>query len=42
MSEFLAEILYAYRKHPDLGWQDAARREAREMKAALWRASGLG
>ncbi len=35
-------ILYAYRKHHDLSWQDAAREEAREMKVALWRASGLG
>ena len=35
-------ILYAYRKHADSDWQDAARQEAREMKAALWRAAGLG
>jgi orotidine-5'-phosphate decarboxylase len=34
-------ILYAYRKHGDVTWQDSARREAREMKAALWRAAGL-
>jgi len=34
-------ILYAYRKRPG-GWQKAALQEAREMKAALWRAAGRG
>ncbi len=33
-------ILYAYRKHPALSWQDAAATEAREMKAALWKTAG--
>ena len=35
-------ILYAYRKHAGMPWQEAARREAREMKAALWEAAGRG
>jgi len=35
-------ILYAYRRHADLTWQEAAHREAGEMRAALWRAAGLG
>jgi len=35
-------ILYAYEKRPGTAWQDAARSEAREMKAALWRAAGRG
>jgi orotidine-5'-phosphate decarboxylase len=35
-------ILYAYRMHGDVTWQEAARRETQEMKAALWRAAGLG
>lgn len=34
-------ILYAYRSHPG-HWLDAALREARDMKAALWRAAGRG
>ncbi len=33
-------ILYAYRRRPDTSWQDAAALEAREMKAALWKAAG--
>jgi orotidine-5'-phosphate decarboxylase len=33
-------ILYAYRKHGDVSWQEASEREAREMKAALWGAAG--
>jgi orotidine-5'-phosphate decarboxylase len=33
-------ILYAYRKHPQMSWQDAALRETQEMKAALWKAAG--
>ncbi len=32
-------ILYAYKKR-DMGWVDAARAEAAEMRAALWRAAG--
>ena len=35
-------ILYAYRKYPDMHWLDACRREAREMKDALWKAAGRG
>ena len=35
-------VLYAYRKRPDLSWQDAARAEVREMREALWRAAGRG
>ena len=35
-------ILYAYEKRPGIAWQDAARSETREMKAALWRAAGRG
>jgi orotidine-5'-phosphate decarboxylase len=35
-------ILYAYRKHAGIPWQEAARVEAQEMKAALWRAAGRG
>lgn len=31
-------ILYAYRKRPDVSWQEAALQETREMKAALWKA----
>jgi len=34
-------ILYAYRQHPETSWQDAARRETQDMKAALWRVAGL-
>jgi orotidine-5'-phosphate decarboxylase len=34
-------ILYAYRKHADVTWQEAARLETRDMKAAIARASGL-
>jgi orotidine-5'-phosphate decarboxylase len=34
-------ILYAYRKRPG-DWQEAAVREAREMRAALWTAAGRG
>ena len=33
-------ILYAY-KHPGIDWQDAARMEAREMRAALWRSQAV-
>ncbi|MBN1629127.1 MAG: orotidine-5'-phosphate decarboxylase [Thermoleophilia bacterium] len=35
-------ILYAYRKREGVSWQEAARREAQEMRAALWRAAGRG
>ena len=35
-------ILYAYRKFPDLSWEDASLKETREMKAALWAAAGRG
>jgi orotidine-5'-phosphate decarboxylase len=35
-------ILYAYRKYPDLPWQEAAVREAQEMQTALWKAAGRG
>lgn len=35
-------ILYAYRKHPECHWQEAARREVQEMRAALWAAAGRG
>jgi orotidine-5'-phosphate decarboxylase len=35
-------ILYAYRKHPELDWAEAACLEARDMKTALWRAAGRG
>jgi orotidine-5'-phosphate decarboxylase len=35
-------VLYAYRKHPEMPWQEAARREVQEMKAALWKAAGRG
>ena len=35
-------ILYAYRKHPECHWQEAARREAQEMRTALWAAAGRG
>jgi orotidine-5'-phosphate decarboxylase len=35
-------ILYAYRRHRDLTWQEAARLETRDMKAAIGRAAGLG
>jgi orotidine-5'-phosphate decarboxylase len=34
-------ILYAYRKHAGMAWQDAARLETRQMKSALWEAAGL-
>jgi len=33
-------ILYAYRKHPERHWQEAARCEAQEMRAAVWAAAG--
>jgi len=33
-------ILYAYRSRPECSWLDAAVAEAREMRAALWRAAG--
>jgi orotidine-5'-phosphate decarboxylase len=29
-------ILYAYMKHEDLPWREAARREANQMRVALW------
>jgi len=35
-------ILYAYRKRPGVHWLDAARQEAEQMRAALWRAAGRG
>ncbi|MBN1322305.1 MAG: orotidine-5'-phosphate decarboxylase [Thermoleophilia bacterium] len=35
-------ILYAFDERPGSTWQDAARAEARAMKAALWRAAGRG
>jgi hypothetical protein len=35
-------ILYAYKKDPEVHWVDAARREARKMKEALWKAAGRG
>ncbi len=35
-------ILYAYGKRPGMSWREAARREAEEMKAALWKAAGRG
>ncbi len=35
-------ILYAYRKHGDVPWQEAARRETQDMKSALWRVAGRG
>jgi orotidine-5'-phosphate decarboxylase len=35
-------ILYAYRKGDGLDWQEAARRETRDMKDAIWRVAGLG
>lgn len=35
-------ILYAYRKRPGIPWLEAARLEAQEMRAALWRAAGRG
>ncbi|OFW56523.1 MAG: orotidine 5'-phosphate decarboxylase [Actinobacteria bacterium RBG_16_64_13] len=35
-------ILYAFRKQPGVAWQDAARREAQEMRVALWKAAGRG
>ncbi len=35
-------ILYAYKKHPGLSWQEAAVREARAMRVALWEAAGRG
>lgn len=33
-------ILYAYKKHADLSWIEAAAHETREMRAALWKAAG--
>ena len=33
-------ILYAYRKHPELSWEEAAAREAHEMRMALWKVAG--
>lgn len=35
-------IIYAYRSHPDMGWQDAARLEVETMRAALWKAARHG
>ena len=35
-------ILYAYRKRLDVSWREAARQEAQEMRAALWKAAGRG
>lgn len=35
-------ILYAFAVRQGAKWQDAARLEAREMRAALWRAAGRG
>lgn len=35
-------ILYAFAARQGSRWQDAARLEAQEMKAALWRAAGRG
>jgi orotidine-5'-phosphate decarboxylase len=35
-------ILYAYGKRPGMSWQEAAQREAQEMRAALWKAAGRG
>lgn len=35
-------ILYAYATRPGSTWQEAARLEAQDMKAALWRAAGRG
>jgi orotidine-5'-phosphate decarboxylase len=35
-------ILYAYRRHGAITWQEAARREAGEMRVALWEAAGRG
>ncbi len=35
-------ILYAYRKHPSLPWQDAAVLEAQQMRTALWKAAWRG
>jgi orotidine-5'-phosphate decarboxylase len=32
-------VLYAYRKRPGMSWQEAAQREAQEMRAALWQAA---
>ena len=29
-------VLYAYRKHAELPWHDAARQEVLDMRAALW------
>jgi orotidine-5'-phosphate decarboxylase len=34
-------ILYAYRKHNKVTWQEAARLEVREMKAAIGRVAGI-
>ncbi len=33
-------ILYAYRDHPGVSWQQAARSATEEMRSALWRVSG--
>jgi orotidine-5'-phosphate decarboxylase len=35
-------ILYAYRTHGDRPWREAARREAAEMRTALWEAAKRG
>jgi orotidine-5'-phosphate decarboxylase len=35
-------ILYAYRKRADIPWQDAARQEVLEMRAALWGVASHG
>lgn len=35
-------ILYAYKNRPDVHWLDAARLEAEEMRAALWRVARRG
>jgi len=35
-------ILYAYRTHEGVGWQEAAVQEAEAMRAALWKAAGRG
>jgi orotidine-5'-phosphate decarboxylase len=35
-------VLYAYRNHLGMSWQDAARQEAADMRAALWEAAKRG
>jgi orotidine-5'-phosphate decarboxylase len=35
-------VLYAYRNRGDMDWRKAARSEVKEMRTALWRASGRG